>query len=331
MRRTHSGAAPPLAPAQTSVPDLPDLPPARATDRRLVLDAVTYARPLGFRPLLMDVHLPSGHSGPVPCVVWIHGGGWRDGDRRFPPGNWGQDDHWFRLLVASGMAVATIDYRLSGEARYPAQLADAQAAIRFLRHHAGRLRIDPDRIGVAGESAGGHLAALVALTGDSPVAPTDRSVVGPSSAVTAAVPMYAVTDLLAFGPDGPDGAGDETWAGPHPVDLLLGQRACEVVDIARDASPVRHVHGSAPPMLLLHGEEDTVVPSGHSERLAAALASVGATVRLELVLGGEHCFAGADPAPALQSAVAFLVEHLGARPARHAADVAQAGDGGDQL
>ncbi|MBD8062172.1 alpha/beta hydrolase [Oceanitalea stevensii] len=260
----------------------------------------------------MDVHLPSERGGPVPCVVWIHGGAWREGDRRFPPGNWGQDDHWFRLLVASGMAVATIDYRLSGESRYPAQLADAQAAIRFLRHHAGPLGIDPDRIGVSGESAGGHLAALVALTGGSPVAPTDRSVVGPSSEVAAAAPMYPVTDLLAFGPDGPDGTGEEPWAGPYPEDLLLGLRAADVVDVARAASPVSHVHRAAPPMLLLHGMEDTLVPRGHSERLAAALARVGAPVRLELVSGGEHCFAGVDPSPALQSAVAFLVEHLGA-------------------
>lgn len=309
---TPWGAAPPPATVRTIVPELPDLPPARVVDGRVVFDAVTYARPTGFRPLLMDIHLPEELDGPAPCVVWIHGGAWREGDRRFPPGNWGQDDSWFRLLVASGMAVATIDYRLSGEARYPAQLADAQAAIRFLRHHANPLGIDPNRIGVSGESAGGHLAAPVALTGDSPVASTDRSVVGPSSAVAAAVPMYPVTDLLAFGPEGPDGGGDELWAGPYPEDILLGQRATEAPDAATAASPVAHVHGAAPPMLLLHGAEDTLVPPGHSERLAAALARVGAPVRLELVSGGEHCFVGADPLPPLNSAVAFLAEHMGA-------------------
>ncbi|MEE6272756.1 alpha/beta hydrolase [Georgenia sp. MJ206] len=258
----------------------------------------------------MDVHLPADAGRPAPCVVWIHGGAWWEGDRRFPPGNWPHDDHWFRLLVASGLAVATIDYRLSGEARYPAQLADAQAAIRFLRHHAGALGIDPDRIGAAGESAGGHLAALVALTGDTPVAPTDRSVVGPSSAVAAAVPMYAVTDLLAFGTDASDGTEEESWEGPSPEDLLLGRPVAEMADVARAASPVGHVHPAAPPMLLLHGAADTLVPPAHSERLAAALQHVGAPVHLELVPGGEHCFAGADPVPALRSAVAFLAEHL---------------------
>ena len=300
-------------PVPTVVPELPEIPPARSVDGRLVHDDVTYARPLGFRPLLMDVHLPSGGEVPVPCVVWIHGGAWWEGDRRFPPGNWPHDDHWFRLLVASGMAVATIDYRLSGEAHHPAQLADAQAAIRFLRHHAGRFGIDPHRIGVSGESAGGHLAGLVALTGDSPVAPTDRSVVGPSSAVAVAVLLYPVTDLLAFGPDGPDSTGDEQpWAGPYPEDLLLGRPAAEIPDVARAASPMAHVHAAAPPVLLLHGTADTVVPHGHSERLAAALADVGAPVHLELVRGGGHCFDGVDPVPALVSAVEFLAGHLGA-------------------
>jgi acetyl esterase/lipase len=310
--RTPRGPVPPPATVRTFVPDLPDLPPARVVAGRVVFDAVTYARPAGFRPLLMDVHLPEDLDGPPPCVVWIHGGAWREGDRRFPPGNWGQDDSWFRLLVASGLAVATIDYRLSAEARYPAQLADTQAAIRFLRHRASSLGMDPNRIGVSGESAGGHLAALAALTGDNPVAPTDRCVLGPSSAVAAAVPMYPVTDLLAFGPEDPDAGGDEPWAGPYPEDLLLGQRASEAPDAAAAASPISHVHGAAPPMLLLHGAEDTLVPPGHSERLAAALAGLGAPVRLELVPGGEHCFVGADPVPALSSAVAFLAEHLDA-------------------
>ncbi|MGF9761133.1 alpha/beta hydrolase [Microvirga sp. 0TCS3.31] len=315
MEPTPSGAAAPLASVPTVIPELPDLPVPRAVDERLVHEGVTYARPLGFRPLLMDVHLPREGGAPVPCVVWIHGGAWREGDRRFPPGNWGHDDQWFRVLVASGMAVATIDYRLSGESHHPAQLADAQAAIRFLRASAGRLGIDAHRIGVSGESAGGHLAALVALTGHSAVAATDRSVVGPSSAVAAAVPMYPVTDLLAFGPDGPDGpdvTADEPWAGPYPEDLLLGRRVTEVADVARAASPIHHVHADAPPMLLLHGAEDSVVPPGHSERLAAALERVGAPVRLELVPEGDHCFVGADPWPALQSAAAFLAEHLDA-------------------
>src|SRR5690554_1446330 len=87
MTRMPSGAStPPVVPVSTIVPELPPLPSPRATDDRLVLDSVTYACPLGFRPLLMDVHLPSERGGPVPCVVWIHGGAWREGDRRFPPG-----------------------------------------------------------------------------------------------------------------------------------------------------------------------------------------------------------------------------------------------------
>lgn len=291
------------------MPELPELPAPRVAEGRVIYDAVTYARPLGFRPLVMDVHVPADGGSPAPCVVWIHGGAWWEGDRRYPPGNWPHDDYWFRLFVASGMAVATIDYRLSGEAPHPAQLADAQAAIRYLRHSADALGIDPDRIGVAGESAGGHLAALVALTGERPVAPTDGSVVGPSSAVAAAAPMYAVTDLLAFGPDGPDST-EAVWEGPTPEDLLLGQPVAQAPEAAREASPVGHVHAGAPPMFLIHGAADSLVPRGHSERLAAALEHVGAPVRLEIVPDAEHCFVGVDPTPALRSVVSFLAEHL---------------------
>jgi acetyl esterase/lipase len=291
----------------TVVPELPQIPDPRRTDDRLVHDGVTYARPLGYRPLLMDVHLPAdAGSEAIPCVVWIHGGAWWEGDRRYPPGSWPGDDHWFRMFTDAGMAVATIDYRLSGEALYPAQLADAQAAIRYLRHHAAAFGIDSQRIGVSGESAGGHLAAMVALTGEEPVPATNRSVVGPSSAVQAAVPMYPVTDLSAFDED--DDA--DRWDGPSPEDALLGHRVGDALEVAAAASPVRQARADAPPMLLLHGDADTVVPLAHSERLAAALQRVGASVRLDVVAGGEHCFDGADPLPALRSAVAFLAEHL---------------------
>jgi acetyl esterase/lipase len=290
----------------TVVPELPEIPVPRRTDDRLVHDGVTFARPLGYRPLLMDVHLPATRAGtPIPCVVWIHGGAWWEGDRRHTPGSWPKDDHWFRLLTGAGMAVATIDYRLSGEALYPAQLADAQAAIRYLRHHAAAFGIDPDRMGVSGESAGGHLAAMVALTGNAPVPATNRSVVGPSSAVRAAVPMYPVTDLSAFDDD-----DASRWEGPSPEDSLLGHRVLDAREAAAAASPVRHARRDSPPMLLLHGDVDRVVPPAHSERLAAALQAAGASVRLELVAGGDHCFDGADPLPALRAAVAFLADHL---------------------
>jgi acetyl esterase/lipase len=305
----HAGADTTVVRPGTVVPDLPQIPEPRRTGDRLVHDGVTFARPLGYRPLLMDVHrpvhAPESPRGPIPCVVWIHGGAWWAGDRRHTPGSWPRDDHWFRLLTGAGMAVATIDYRLSGEARYPAQLADAQAAVRYLRHHASAFGIDPARVGVSGESAGGHLAAMVALTGETPVPATDGSVVGPSSAEQAAVPLYPVTDLAAFGPD-----DTESWDGPTPEDALLGHRVADALEAAAAASPVRHVRADAPPMLLLHGDADTVVPPAHSERLAEALQRVGAPVRLELVAGGEHCFDGADPVPALDAAVAFLAEHL---------------------
>lgn len=293
------------------VPDVPELPPVPEPSRvgdAVVFSGVTYARPLGFRPLLMDVHVPARAPGPVPCVVWVHGGAWWEGDRRYPPGNWPGEDGWFRSFVADKMAVATVDYRLSGEAPYPAQLADVQAAIRFLRHHAERFALDADRMGVSGESAGGHLAAMVALTGDAPVEPTHRSITGPSSAVQAAVPLYPVTGVL---PSDFPPADAVAGQGPSPEEWLLGDRAGDSAATAA-ASPVNHAHRGAPPMLLIHGDADSLVPVEHSVLLARALEEAGVDVRLEVVPGAEHCFEGVDPGPPLRAAVAFLAERLGA-------------------
>src|SRR5690606_30588174 len=122
----------------------------RGTDVKL---DVVYARPDG-RPLKLDLYVPR-HRRPVPLIIWIHGGGWSEG---------GKDDPPALPLLYARYAVASIEYRLSGRAQFPAQIHDVKAAVRFLRANAGRYRLDPDRFGVWGESAGGHLAALLGLT-----------------------------------------------------------------------------------------------------------------------------------------------------------------------
>lgn len=268
---------------------------------------ITYAEVPGFRPLLMDVHVPTGAPGPVPCVVWVHGGGWEAGDRRFTP------DHWpegllFESLVDAGLAVATVDYRHSGEARYPGPLHDLKAAVRFLRTRAILLGIDPDRFAVSGESAGGHLAAMIALTGDDPALEGTVGEQGPSTAVQAAAILYGVTDFsaeLASRSLSPEEVPDA------PESRFLGATPEQAPGLAAAASPVSHATSSAPPMLLLSGDCDAVVPLDQSERLRDALLAVGARdVVLEVVPGADHCFVGVDPAPALRAAVTFLTSHL---------------------
>jgi acetyl esterase/lipase len=273
---------------------------------------VSFAELRGYRPLLLDIHVPTEAPGPVPCVVWVHGGGWEQGDRRFPPDDWPLD-LLFGALLGAGLAVATVDYRLSAEAHHPAQVHDVKAAVRFVRSRAGVLGVDPDRIGVAGESAGGHLAAMVALTpgvadleGDVGRALTDPAT---SSAVAAAAVLYGVTDFAAMADDVPP---------EHLLDApevrLLGATPEQSPAVAAAASPVTHATPDAPPILLISGDADTVVPLDQSLRLRDALVAAGARdVVLEVVPGADHCFDGVDPAGPVDTVVRFLADRLGAR------------------
>ena len=274
---------------------------------------VVYAAPRGYRPLLLDVHVPTGPAaaGPVPCVVWVHGGGWEYGDRRFPPDDWPLD-LLFGALLAAGLAVATVDYRLSAEAHHPAQVHDVKAAVRFVRSRAAVLGIDPDRLGVAGESAGGHLAAMIALTpgvadleGD-----VGRELVDPgtSTAVSAAAILYGVTDFAAqLGEDLPP---EQLLDSPEV--RLLGATPEQAPGIASAASPVSHASADAPPLLLISGDADTVVRLDQSVRLRDALVEAGARdVVLEVVPGADHCFDGVDPAGPVATVVRFLADRLG--------------------
>ena len=252
---------------------------------------VTYAERRGYRPLLLDLHVPAGLEGPVPCVVWIHGGGWENGDRRFTPSTW--PDGWlYASLVEAGLAVATVDYRLAAECPFPAQLEDVLDAVRFLRANAPVLGIDPARFGVSGESAGGHLAALLALTGRQ------------ETAVQAAAVLYGVTDLEAMIASTPA----ERLQEAHESRLIHAD-----LDPARlrAASPVHHASAAAPPMLLISGDSDHTVPLDQSLRLRDALVAAGAEdVVLEVVPGADHCFEGTDPVPSLETVVAFLADRL---------------------
>lgn len=259
---------------------------------------VTYATARGYRPLLLDLHVPDRTDGPMPCVVWVHGGGWRDGDRRFPPEEWKED--LFAACVASGLAVATVDYRLSGEASFPAQLHDVKAAIRYLRDNADRYGIDPDRFGVWGESAGGHLAALVGLTADRRELEGDLGVTGPSSAVAAVVSFYGIFDLTVIVPRSADDAALQ----------LLGASPVDRPDLAAVASPLTYVGPPAPAFLLVHGDSDSIVSHSQSVRLHEALSAAGVESELHVVPGAGHVLEGLDIGPFFDQAIAFLLAKL---------------------
>lgn len=265
----------------------------------------TYAAVPGYRALELDLWVPTG-DGPVPVVVWVHGGAWMVGHRHgFPPAL--HDGQLVDALLAAGLAVASIEYRLAREAAFPAQLHDAQAAVRWLRHHAGELGLDADRVGIGGESAGGHLAALVAFAAGRPDLQGTHGVAGPSTEVAALVDWFGVSDLDAM----PEfEVPPEVAARLAPEDLVApGDVLLAGVDPALRAvsSPLPLVGPGAPPTLLVHGDADRVVPLEQSVRLHDALQAAGASSRLVVVPGADHGFTGAtDPV----AVVATTVEHF---------------------
>ena len=291
-----------------------------------MIDGISYGWVLGYRPLQLDLYRPDIAAAQPPVVLFLHGGGWGLGDRKhagpaFPGGS------FFERLTAAGFAVASADYRLTGEAVFPAQLHDVKAAVRWLRRHASEYGFDGEKIVVWGESAGGHLAALAGLTGDSGDPALEGSVAEPppgpvpgpgehamepvSTAVAAVVDWYGVTDLAALAPVVSAGPGPREHDSPaSPEGALIGGRVSASLDRARAASPVTYAHAGAPPFLIMHGTADTGVPLSQGQALAAALTGAGArTVETEWVDGANHMWIGASPDRAgelLERSVAFI-------------------------
>lgn len=239
---------------------------------------VVFSSPEGFRPLSLDLHLPAGtgeggDGALAPVVVFLHGGGWYVGSRRmFVPGFTHAET--FGRLTGAGFAVASIDYRLSGEAVFPAQLDDMRAALDWLRASGVEHGVDASRMVVWGESAGGHLASLAGL---------DRQL-----GVRGVVAWYPPTDMIAFRKPGPDEAR------PTREESLIGGVIDDMPEAAALASPARLVHPDAPPFHIAHGDADEAVDLSQSELLAAALRREGASAELQVVPGAGHIWQGLD-------------------------------------
>jgi len=242
-----------------------------------VLRDLEYAQVDGIS-LRLDLYLPDRPSGEsLPVVVWIHGGGWRAGskERTIAP-----------RVLGDEYVVASIDYRLSQQAVFPAQIHDCKAAVRWLRAHAGIYRIDPDRIGVWGSSAGGHLVALLGTsTGVAELEGAVGEHLDQSSAVQAVCDFYGPTDLTVM--IGQTSAIDHGGA-DSPEGLLLGGPVAEHPELAALASPVTHVDSSDPPFLIVHGDADRTVPYEQSVALHQALAAAGVDATLHIVGRAGH-------------------------------------------
>lgn len=219
-----------------------------------------------------DLYLPAGLSKDqrVPAVVIIHGGGWAGGDKRAA-----REINIGTNLALNGYVGMSINYVLSKDGRvtWPQNLHDCKTAVRWLRKNADRLQIDPDYIGVIGGSAGGHLAAMLAVTGPDdgldPAGPYGEF----SCRVQCAVDLYGPTDLLARGDT-----------------KMLGKTRTEAPELYRAASPTTYVDKNDPPILILHGTADKTVDLKQSELFAAALKQAGAEHELVIIEGAPHTF-----------------------------------------
>jgi acetyl esterase/lipase len=235
---------------------------------------IVYAE-VGNRKLLLDLYMPSGNSNPY-LIIWVHGGAWHSGSKADPP----------IALVSSGYALASIDFRLSTEAPFPAQIHDIKAAVRFLRGNAKKYRYRADKIVIWGSSSGGHLVSLAGTTNNDPYYEgTEGNYLKESSAVQGIIDFYGPTNFLTI----------LSQSTPHGINvrapalaILLGKPVEQAEDLAKKASPVFQVDRTDPPILIVHGDQDIQVPVNQSLELMAAYKKLGLSYELEIVSGGQH-------------------------------------------
>ncbi len=228
----------------------------------------------GGRDLRCDIFTPPGNPSSAPAVLLVHGGGWSGGDRSQLKG-------YGILLGRQGFVCVASEYRLSGEAQWPAQIHDVKAALRWMRANSEHLGIDPSRIAVSGNSAGGHLVLIMGGTPNVPEFEGEGGNPGVDTSVAAVLSFYPPTEF-----------GDPSTLS-EAVSKLMG--ASPSADAARGASPVNWAAQGFPPTAFFHGGADTIVPVDASLKMYRALAEAGATAELHIYADQPHAF---DSAPA---------------------------------
>lgn len=253
------------------------------------------------RALPLDLYLPKSDE-PTPLIFWVHGGGWQSGSKE--PGGPGL----FQLLER-GYAVASVEYRLSGEAIFPAAIEDCKAAVSFLRLHASKYNLDPQRFGAWGASAGGHLVALMGTTGDTSEFNTHPVTQSASSQLQAVCNWFGPSDFLRMNDfpsvidhDSPD----------SPESRFIGAPIQKVPQNTELANPGRYASAQDPPFLHMHGDKDRLVPFNQSEILHKTLRKAGVETTLYKVVNGGHGFGGSnDTAKKLiEKSIRFFDRHL---------------------
>jgi len=249
--------------------------------------------PDGHERQKLDLYLPEKAEGSLPVVVWVHGGAWRQGSKDRCP---------VVSFVPKGYAAASINYRLSQHAKFPAQIEDCREAIRWLRAHAKEYHLDNDRFGVWGASAGGHLVALLGASGTVTEWGAKGAHADQSCKVQAVCDWFGPSDFYRLGGKNPN--GDNALA------QLIGGPVSENKEKADKASPVTYVAKDAPPFLIMHGDKDALVPLSQSEVLTDALKKAGVDVSLIVLSGAGHGGPAFQSEDTRKQVVEFFDKHL---------------------
>jgi acetyl esterase/lipase/enterochelin esterase-like enzyme len=253
----------------------------------------------------LDLYTPEKPDGPLPVIVWIHGGAWLGGskDGRVPA----------VPFVTKGYAVASINYRLSSHAVFPAQIEDCKAAVRWLKANAKTYNLDPKRIGVWGASAGGHLAALLGTSGDVKDLEGSGDNADQSSRVHAVVDFFGPTDLLQMEAHSLPGSTMKHGTPDSPESKLIGGPINENVEKTDRANPVKYVAKDAPPFLIVHGEQDPLVPIHQSQLLYEALKQLNRDITFYRIAGAGHGSPEFNTEMMRAAVLAFFDQHLKTR------------------
>ena len=252
---------------------------------------------------LLDIYLPAGTKNNLPMIVWVHGGAWMMNDKY---ADMSYMKNTVKGFIDSGYAFASIDYRHSTTAIFPAQIQDCNAAIEFLYNHASEYKIDKNKIAVIGFSAGGHLASLLALSNNSTIKDFYKDGIQPSFKIKCAIDFYGPSDLLMLASI-PDTSINNKR---NPVAVLLGAMQVDRPDLAKHASPVTYVDSNDPPFLIIQGEKDESVPNTQSKVLSSWLTLVGVKNQLIMVKDAPHYGKMFDSEFNRKNIFAFLADNL---------------------